>query len=60
MEPTSKFALGAKVTIGVSGESGTVVGIAFYVATQTSYLVRYRAGDGRAVEAWWNESALEG
>lgn len=53
------FELGQKVRIKVSDEAGEIIGIALYAAqTENSYLVRYKAADGRAVENWWNESAL--
>lgn len=62
-KPLSKaeftFPLGATVTIEASGESGTVVARADYEHAEDSYLVRYKAGDGRAVEAWWTEGALK-
>lgn len=54
-----KFDLNDTVSITVSGETGTVIGRAEYVTMQPGYLVRYRSADGRAVEAWWNEDALE-
>lgn len=53
------FSLNSTVRICVSNESGVVVGRAQYSAAENSYLIRYKAGDGRAVEAWWAESALE-
>lgn len=53
-----KFQLNQKVQVGVSGESGDVIGRAEYSKGQNSYLVRYQASDGRAVEAWWSEDAL--
>ena len=55
-----KFALGQQVSIAASGESGDVIARAEYATSENSYLLRYRAGDGRAVEAWWSESALQG
>lgn len=54
-----KYALGQAVAITASGETGTVVGRSEYSNAEPSYLIRYRSGDGRAVEAWWTESALE-
>lgn len=51
--------LGAAVTIAASGESGTVIGRAEYVESTPNYWVRYKAADGRAVEAWWSGSALQ-
>lgn len=59
MDEIFKYPLGHKVLIAVSGESGDVIGRAEYTTSEVSYLVRYRAGDGRAVEAWWQEDALE-
>lgn len=53
-----KFSLDAEVTISCSGEMGTIIGRAEYTAAENYYFVRYRAADGRAVEAWWPESAL--
>ena len=53
-----KFMLGEQATITASGEGGEIIGRAQYKAAENSYLLRYRAGDGRAVEAWWCESAL--
>jgi hypothetical protein len=54
-----KLGLGSKVRIEVSGEEGTVEGRAEYRSIENQYYVRYKAGDGRAVEAWWSESAIE-
>ncbi len=53
-----KFSLGGKVTITASGETGEVIGRAEYSNAEDGYLVRYKAGDGRATESWWSESAL--
>ncbi|MCA8045517.1 hypothetical protein [Burkholderia arboris] len=53
-----QFELNANVTIAASGETGEVIGRAEYTASESSYLVRYRSADGRAVESWWGESAL--
>lgn len=52
------FSLSDQVVIGCSTESGVVIGRASYLENANSYLVRYKAADGRAVESWWNESAL--
>jgi hypothetical protein len=51
------FALGVQVTIA-GNESGKVIGRSEYAHAERSYLIRYRAGDGRTVEGWWGESAL--
>lgn len=53
------FDLTQKVKISASGESGEVIARAEYATSENSYLIRYKAGDGRAVDAWWGESALE-
>lgn len=59
MNKAWNFELGAMVKIIASGEEGEVIGRAEYESSENSYFVRYKAGDGRAVEAWWNESALK-
>ncbi len=51
-------AINAAVIITASGESATVIARAEYAAAENSYYLRYKAADGRAVEAWWAESAL--
>lgn len=53
-----KFNLGETARITSSDEQGTVIGRAEYQHCDNSYLLRYRSGDGRAVETWWSESAL--
>ena len=53
-----KYELNHGVTITVSGEQVEIIGRAEYVHAEPSYLVRYKASDGRAVETWWTESAL--
>lgn len=53
------FVLGEVVAISASGEHGSVIGRAEYSHAEDSYYVRYKAADGRAVEAWWPESALQ-
>lgn len=55
-----KFSLGDEVVIMASGEQGQVTGRAEYQEHGNSYLLRYKAADGRAVENWWNEGALNG
>lgn len=52
------FSLGQQVAITASGEQGQVIGRAEYSNSTNTYYVRYRASDGRATEAWWNEDAL--
>lgn len=53
-----KFNLKQIVVITASGEQGEVIARAEYVVAEPSYLIRYKCADGRAVEAWWTESAL--
>lgn len=54
-----KFELSQTVAIAASGETGQIIGRAEYVTSEPSYLIRYAAKDGRAVEQWWGESALQ-
>lgn len=53
-----KFKLNHEVIIAASGECGVIVGRAEYTDGKPQYLIRYMAADGRAVEQWWNQSAL--
>jgi len=57
----NKYNLGQKVKISVSGEIGTVNGIAFYKKNENepNYLIRYKNNQGVAVENWWDQDALE-
>lgn len=55
-----KFPIGGTATINVSGESGEIIARAEYKSSEDTYLIRYKSGDGRAVQAWWDESALTG
>jgi hypothetical protein len=55
-----EFDLEQFVSITTSGEVGYIVGRAQYSQGENSYLLRYKAADGRAVEAWWGESTLVG
>ena len=52
MNRSFEFELEQPVRIAASGESGVVVGRAEYTYCENSYLVRYGAADGRAVEQW--------
>lgn len=53
-----KFHVGQGVKIADGNEIGKVIGRAEYDYSENGYLIRYVAGDHRAVEAWWTESAL--
>ncbi|MGY0197694.1 hypothetical protein ACWA7J_21730 [Leptothrix sp. BB-4] len=53
-----KFKLCDPVILKLSGEAGSVRARTEYVTRENAYLVRYLSADGRAVEAWWDESAL--
>jgi len=44
--------------IDASGENGEVIARAQYATSEDTYLLRYKSADGRAVEAWWGESAI--
>ena len=56
---TQRFGFDDLVLITCSGETGTVIGYAQYKSAEDQALIRYKAADGRAVEAWWSISALE-
>ena len=57
MNPFS-FDLNQVVSIKESGETWTVVARSESVVAEPQYLVRYKNGQGVAVEAWWSQSAL--
>lgn len=58
MEQAFLFSLGQRVEIKASGESGYVKGRAQYTDDANGYLILYKAADGRAVTAWWQESDI--
>ncbi len=51
--------LGDKVTIAISGETGTVEGLVTYRNSKAQALVYYEAADGRAVQDWCYLSQLK-
>lgn len=53
------FELGQKVKITASGETGEVIGRAEHTYCNPMIQLRYKAGDGRATECWWDQEALE-
>jgi len=54
-----EYKMGDHVKLSASGETGKIIGRAEYDHTENNYLIRYMAGDGRQVEQWWAETALE-
>ena len=54
-----QFSLEQAVILKFSREVGVVIGRAEYMGMEDQYLLRYKAADGRQVEAWWGASALE-
>jgi hypothetical protein len=56
--PPFKFSLTQQLQVSVSGEQGECIARSEHAAADPQYLLRYRAADGRAVEAWWTERAL--
>lgn len=54
-----KFNLGEQVVLIGSDENGIVVSRAEHSNAENNYMIRYKCGDGRLIEAWWTESALE-
>ena len=60
MPKTFKFAIGDTAVLSHSGETGEIIGRAEYANNnEDTYLLRYKAADGRQVEAWHNESAFK-
>lgn len=53
-----KFNLQDKVRLILSEEVGTIEGRGEFTNSDNQYLVRYKAADGRLVEAWWTEAAI--
>ena len=54
-----KYNLSDYVGLIGSDENGQIIGRSEYVNSEPQYLIRYMAADGRLVEAWWDEDALE-
>jgi len=54
-----KFDLRAKVCLVQSGEEGIVIGRAESIGHVDQYHLRYTASDGRLVEGWWDEGAIQ-
>lgn len=52
------YQLTQEVSIEASRERGSIIGRAEFQHSEPAYQLRYRAADGKAVEAWWPESAL--
>jgi hypothetical protein len=53
-----KYGCATVVRLVLSNEAGVIIGRAEYLESEPSYYVRYKAADGRQVEAWWGESAI--
>ena len=53
------FEMGQTVKLSLTGESGTIIGRAEFKYSENSYYLRYVAADGRQVQQWHDESALE-
>lgn len=53
------FELGQPARISASHEAGNIIARSEALHGENQYLLRYKANDGRAVEAWWAESALQ-
>ena len=59
MKSAFKFEISQLVMLRISDEFGEVKGRAEYSAHENSYFVHYKAADGRAVSAWFDESDLD-
>ena len=55
-----EFALGDRVSLTESGETGEIIARGQYINSNPTYLIRYVAGDGRQTEQWWAEDAITG
>lgn len=53
------YNLGDRVKLKESDETGEVIGRADYSHAEPSFFIRYKCGDGRMIESWWTESAIE-
>lgn len=54
-----KFQLGQTVKLAMSDEQGVIRSRAEHVTGEPNYYLLYKAADGRQVEGWWTETALE-
>ena len=50
--------LGQTACITISGETGTVTGVANYTNSPAHYRLFYKAADGRAIEGWFTADQL--
>lgn len=53
-----EYDLGSRLKLKESDEEGEVIARAQYAVGDNCYLIRYKAGDGRQVESWWNASSV--
>lgn len=53
------FQLSDAVIIKASGETAEIASRSESTFAEPQYLLRYRCADGRAVEQWWTQSALQ-
>lgn len=53
-----KFNLSQIVSVSVSGEVGHIKSRSDSVTHSNQYLIHYKAADGRAVDAWFDEQDL--
>lgn len=54
----SKFSLGQKVAIEVSGEIGKITAVCQYLSGETRYEIHYKAADGTSANSWLEESLI--
>lgn len=53
------FAIGDIVKLKLTGETGTVRSLCQHFHGNQQAYIAYKAGDGRAVEAWWDADQIE-
>ena len=58
MDKDFKFELNDSVSLKYSDETGVVIGRSQYTDSANQYYVIYKAGDGRQITSWWDESHI--
>lgn len=58
--PANQTVFGKTARIKISGETGTIVAFSRHTRVkEPSFQLEYQGADGRAAEAWFNESQIE-
>ena len=54
-----EYEIGDRVCLKETNESGEIIGRAQYEMYPNSYLIRYKAADGRQVTFWWDVDSID-